>query len=98
MSLRVESALIRAYPLRFQQISVLAFYGIVELSGSVENWGDRTLAVQIAERIPGVTTVIESVRVREDVESRRVNERLRPKIRSLGLRAVDSVRQGVEWK
>ena len=80
IALRVENALFRSSPERFQNLSVVAFYGIVELSGTVERSADRAFAVQIAERIPGVTTVVESVQVREDREFR-LNERLRPQFR-----------------
>lgn len=80
IGLRVENALIRTDPQRFQRVSAVAFYGIVELSGTVNSRDDRTIAVRMAERIPGVTTVIESLAVPED--SRLIStQRLRPEFR-----------------
>jgi osmotically-inducible protein OsmY len=60
---RVEHVLLRADKSAFRRIDVLAFYGIIELSGAVANFGDKRLAVRLAQRVRGVTTVIESLRV-----------------------------------
>lgn len=63
LSLRVENTLMRLHPERFKRIAVRAFYGIVEISGTVEFSSDKLLATRIVERIPGVTTVVENVSV-----------------------------------
>lgn len=63
--IRVEHALIRTFPDRFLHVAASAFYGIVELTGSVASLHDKSLAIQLAERVPGVTTVVESLRVED---------------------------------
>lgn len=50
---------------RFGRISVQSFYGIVELSGVVRTSTDKALALQLAQRVEGVTTVLESIRIEE---------------------------------
>ena len=61
--IRVEHALIRSFPDRFLRVAASAFYGIIELTGSVQTLYDKSLAIEIAERVPGVTTVVESLRI-----------------------------------
>lgn len=63
LGLRIENALMRSDPDQFQGLAVRAFYGIVEISGTVANASDARLAIRIAERIPGVTTVVQDLRV-----------------------------------
>lgn len=50
---------------QFNRISIHAFYGIVELSGVALSYRDKKLAIQIARHVPGVTTVLESIRIEE---------------------------------
>lgn len=77
LSLRVENALLRADPNGFRRISVVAFHGIVELCGSVASKYQKRLALNIAERVPGVTTVVESVLIRNENQPRQSVVRLR---------------------
>lgn len=81
VSQRVQNLLIRMEPNRFHRISATAFYGIVELSGTVATHIDKMRAIQIAERIPGVTTVVESIRVQTVRDHHSPEPRLQPKIR-----------------
>jgi acyl-CoA synthetase (AMP-forming)/AMP-acid ligase II len=97
IGLRVENALIRAFPERFRRISVVAFYGIVELSGTVGSPSDKSLAVQIAERIPGVTTVVESVLIRNNEREQRELERSRPTLRRFHQRFDESSKDRPDW-
>jgi hypothetical protein len=62
--LRVEEALIQYDHDRFDRISVTAFCGIVELTGSVSNYFDKALAIKLARAVPGISTVVESLQIR----------------------------------
>ena len=62
---RVKDALWDADASIFGQVSVIAFCGIIELSGSVHHYYDKTLAIGIAERVFGVNTVVESIQIRK---------------------------------
>ena len=59
----ITKALLDFDEVRFDRISVRAFYGIVELTGEVSNVLDKDLAVGIVERLYGVSTVLESLKV-----------------------------------
>jgi hypothetical protein len=61
---RVTKALLDFDEVRFDRISVRAFYGIIELTGEVPNFRDKDLAVGIVERLYGVSTVLESLKIR----------------------------------
>lgn len=63
VGMRVQNALLRANPNSFRRLSVVAFHGIVELTGSVGSIHEKSVALGIAERVPGVTTVVESVQI-----------------------------------
>lgn len=60
---RVEDALLAFNGTRFARISAVAFCGIVELTGAVTNYFDKSLAMKIASQVEGVTTVIESIQI-----------------------------------
>ena len=60
---RVKEALLDIDASRFAQVSVIAFCGIIELYGTVSHYYDKTLAIGIAERVFGVTTVVESIQI-----------------------------------
>ncbi len=62
---RVKEALLNLDASRFSQVSVIAFCGIVELYGTVSHYYDKTIAIGIAERVLGVTTVVESIQIRQ---------------------------------
>ena len=61
---RVRSALVNFDEVRFGRVSANAFCGIVELSGKVSTEFDRMAAIEIAERVPGVSTVVDSIEIR----------------------------------
>lgn len=61
---RVRSALLNYDEVRFGRVSANAFCGIVELLGKVSTELDRVTAIQIAERVPGVSTVVDSIEIR----------------------------------
>ena len=61
---RVKSALLQFDQTRFGHVSVNAFCGIVELSGVVSSYYDKSLAIGISERVTGVSTVVESIAIR----------------------------------
>ena len=63
---RVETALKLAGKTRFAHLSAVAFYGIVELCGEVSNAFDKALAMRLAKSVSGVSTVVESIRVRSN--------------------------------
>jgi|GEM_PF-4345901 hypothetical protein len=67
-SVRVAEALMSFDESRFERISVVAFCGIVELSGSVSSYFDKALAMRIAKRVAGVSTVVESIRILQKSE------------------------------
>ncbi len=70
---RVKEALLDFDASRFSQVSVIAFCGIIELYGSVSHFYDKTIAIGIAERVFGVTTVVESIKIRQ-APNGRVNQ------------------------
>ena len=77
---RVEEALMSFDPTRFDLISVVAFCGIIELTGTVSNYFDKALAMQLARQVAGVSTVVESIQVlqKDDVRRPAIGHRQRP--------------------
>jgi osmotically-inducible protein OsmY len=61
---RVRGALLDVDRSRFERVSVNAFCGIIELCGTVRSFYDKSLAIQVAEQVPGISTVVESIAVR----------------------------------
>jgi len=78
-SVHVEDALRGASESRFNDVSAVAFFGIVELSGTVSSYYDKAQALRIAGRVPGVTTVVESLEIRPTTGSRRETAERRPR-------------------
>ncbi len=77
---RVEDALIDVGGSRFDRISVVAFCGIVELSGVVSDYYDKAIAMGIARRVTGVSTVVESIQIQQStgVPRPKLQRRARP--------------------
>ena len=77
LGVRVVDALLLGDETRFDQVSAIAFCGIVELSGAVSTLYDKLRAIEIAEQVPGVSTVVESLQVRPLFRTRRSTDRYR---------------------
>ncbi|HEY0980817.1 MULTISPECIES: BON domain-containing protein [unclassified Schlesneria] len=60
---RVTKTLMSYDDARFRRVNAVAFCGIVELSGQVATYFDKLLAIGIAEKVDGVSTVVESIRI-----------------------------------
>ena len=71
---RVVQSLLNFDEVRFHRLNAVAFCGIVELSGEVASYFDKLLALGIAEKVDGVTTVVESIRVQSTSQSRILSE------------------------
>ena len=63
---RVKNALLSFDESRFERVSAVAFCGIVELSGIVSNYFDKLVALRIAKKVMGVSTVLESIQTEEN--------------------------------
>ena len=79
MVAHVTKALLDFDEVRFDRISVRAFYGIIELTGEVSSFRDKDLAVGIVERLYGVSTVLESLKIQS--RSPRKSSVARPRYR-----------------
>lgn len=76
---RVEEALLTFNGTRFARVSAIAFCGIVELTGAVTNYFDKSLAMKIASQVDGVTTVVESIEILRFVPVARPLSQRRPR-------------------
>lgn len=61
---KVKAALLGEKNIKSTQISVGTFKGRVQLSGFVSSEQEAALAVKTAQKVPGVVTVINSLRLR----------------------------------
>jgi len=61
---KVKAALLGEKNIKSTQISVQTFKGRVQLSGFVSSDKEAVLAVETASKVPGVRTVINSLRLR----------------------------------
>uniref|UniRef100_A0A7C2K2G2 BON domain-containing protein n=1 Tax=Schlesneria paludicola TaxID=360056 RepID=A0A7C2K2G2_9PLAN len=60
---RVASELSAADPIRFRHVNVSARSGVVVLLGTVATYYAKSLGFQRAQRIPGVASVVDALRV-----------------------------------
>ena len=61
---RVKAALVKDPTVRALDVSVESFKGAVQLSGFVKTAAERDRAVKIANDVPGVTQVFNSIQLR----------------------------------
>jgi osmotically-inducible protein OsmY len=61
---RVKAALVKDPTVSAIDVSVESFKGAVQLSGFVKSAAERARAVQIANDVPGVTQVFNSIQLR----------------------------------
>mgnify|MGYP003387787488 FL=1 len=61
---RVKAALVKDPMVSALDVSVESFKGAVQLSGFVKTTAQRDRAVQIADGVPGVTQVFNSIQIR----------------------------------
>lgn len=64
MTAKVKRAIFEEPTLKSSEISVVTFKGDVQLSGFVSTAAQITTAVNIAKRVPGVTSVKNDMRVK----------------------------------
>ena len=62
---RVKAPLLNMDAFRVDQVSVIAFCGVIELYGTVFRFYDKNIAIGIDERVFGVNTVVESIQIRQ---------------------------------
>lgn len=74
---RVVQTLLSYDESRFSRLNAVAFCGIVELSGEVASYFDKLLAIGIAEKVHGVTTVVESIRIQAASQFRAASDQRR---------------------
>ena len=70
---RVVQTLLGYDEARFRRLKAVAFCGIVELSGEVASYFDKLLALGITEKVDGVTTVVESIRIQSINQPRKLS-------------------------
>jgi len=64
LTTRIKTALVKDPMVSAIDVSVESFKGAVQLSGFVKTTGERDRAVKIANDVPGVTQVFNSIQIR----------------------------------
>lgn len=70
----VEQALLHHDPFRFRRVMARARAGVVVLMGTVSSYYAKALSFNLAQRLPGVSGVIDAIAVALPLESRLLDE------------------------
>ncbi len=71
----VEQTLLNHDPFRFRRVMVRARAGVVVLMGSVSGYYAKALGFNLAQRLPGVSSVIDAIAVALPTEGRFLDAR-----------------------